>query len=267
MRRLARELLRKANLLASCRRAYRLLAGGARNAGWLLLGERKANGMPVPSPRLCFRSAASYSTSHFVASGQAGIDSIEHLLERTGSPLTRFRRLLDLGCGSGRIFRHLPASIQTSAVGVDIDREAVRWCARNLPGSFLCSRLSMPLPLEPASFDLVLAVAVVCHLNLAHQKQLLSEMERILEPGGTALVTIKGESRRREIPADLLNDFDGEIPVVVEPEHSGSRYCLAYHPGESLQRLLPPGLTLLERVPLGSRDTRQDACLLQKISG
>lgn len=262
MRRTVGALLGRLGLLRPVRRVYRLAVGRARTAAWLLGGTRTDGGIPVPPPHLCFRSAADYDTARFLATGRRGMESVGEMLADTGRPLPGFGRLLDLGCGCGRILRHLPPSGAPAAAGADIDEEAVRWCGRNLPGAFVRTGLSEPLPFGPESFDLVLAVAVICHLSLPHQRFLLREMGRILGPGGIALVTVKGPSRRHEIPSSLVGDFDAGRPVVVEPEFSGTRYCLAYHPPGALEGLLPPGLESIRRLPLGSRDTAQDACLL-----
>lgn len=262
MRRAVGALLGRLGLLRPARSAYRLAVGRVRTAAWLLGGKRTDCGIAVPPPHLSFRSAADYDTSRFLATGRRGIESVGEMLADMGRPLPGFGRLLDLGCGCGRILRHLPQSGGPAAVGADIDGEAVRWCGRNLPGAFVRTGLADPLPFGPESFDLVLAVAVICHLSLPHQRSLLREMGRILGPGGTALVTVKGPSRRYEIPSRLVGDFDAGRPVVVEPEFSGTRYCLAYHPTGALEGLLPPGLKSICRAPLGSRDTGQDVCLL-----
>jgi SAM-dependent methyltransferase len=261
MRRLAAGLLRRLGMLRAGRGAYRFLAGRSADAAWRLRGHLVGGGLPVPPPHLCFRAAASYDVPHFLATGRLGADSVRALLDGAGRPLSGFRRLLDLGCGCGRILRHLPGE-GPEVTGADIDAEAVRWCSGRLDGRFAQNDLGQPLPFDPGRFDLVIAVAVVCHLSLRHQRGLLEEMARVLSPGGVGLVTLKGRSRRDEVPPRLIPRFDSGRPAVVEPELSGSRYCLAYHPHGALKGLLPPAIRLLRRVPLGSRDTGQDACIL-----
>ena len=267
MRRALGTLLSRFGLLRIARRGYRFAVGRARTVAWILGGASDEKGIPVPPPHLCFRSAASYDTSHFLATGRQGMESLSRMLADIGRPLPGFCRLLDLGCGCGRIIRHLPVTGVPATVGADIDEAAVRWCRRSLTGKYVRSGLSDPLPFRGESFDLVLAIAVVCHLSIPLQRSLLRELERILAPDGVALVTVKGPSRREELPPRLLPEFDSGGPVVVEPEFSGTRYCLAYHPPGSLRHLLPAGLRMAARVPLGSTDTQQDACLLVRDGG
>jgi SAM-dependent methyltransferase len=62
-------------------------------------------------------------------------------------------RILEWGCGPGRIIRHLPGLLADRAVtvvGVDFSAESIEWCQRSIPGlTFECNNLQPPLPFEP----------------------------------------------------------------------------------------------------------------------
>jgi malonyl-CoA O-methyltransferase len=94
----------------------------------------------------------------------------------------RPRRAIDVGCGTGRW------TLRLNALGFDAS-EAMLRCAIPKPG--LAGRLAVAdaaaLPIADASADLV-----VCALTLGHLRgpeRALQEFARILQPGGSLLLT------------------------------------------------------------------------------
>jgi SAM-dependent methyltransferase len=92
-------------------------------------------------------------------------------------------RLLDLGCGPAHILGALPAGV--AYVGVDpsdayIDRAKRRWGDR---GEFRVGDGREPLG-SKASFDVVLAMGVLHHLDDAGCAALIGNAARSLAPGG-----------------------------------------------------------------------------------
>jgi len=100
------------------------------------------------------------------------------------------RRVLDLGCGTGYGTADL-ARMASSAVGVDLAPDAIRYAIRHFPATsdtprFLqCSATSVPFP--PASFDLITAFEVIEHLR--DWPALLAEAHRVLKPTGLLIVS------------------------------------------------------------------------------
>lgn len=104
-------------------------------------------------------------------------------------------RLLDWGCGHGRVTRHfLDHWRGAEIVGMDIDAEAIAWCRENLRGgSFEVAPLWPPSPLPDASLDAVFGISVMTHLTAEAQDAWLKELRRLLKPGGLALITFHGK--------------------------------------------------------------------------
>ncbi len=69
-----------------------------------------------------------------------------------GRSLGDHSRVLDWGCGCGRVARFFPADRAASFTGCDIDHDNVAWCRANLPGTFVPSTLRPPLPFS-SQFD------------------------------------------------------------------------------------------------------------------
>ena len=103
-------------------------------------------------------------------------------------------RILDWGCGCGRITRYLAAAGVLELRGCDIDAEAIAWCRRNLEGTFSVNAPEPPLPYADGELDVVVASSVFTHLARGHQEMWLRELQRILAPGGLLLASVSGET-------------------------------------------------------------------------
>ena len=97
-------------------------------------------------------------------------------------------RILDIGCGTGAILGYLPPDVDY--VGYDLNPRYVDDARHRYPGRgrFFCARVE-EAPEEPGSFDLVLALAILHHLDDSAAGRLLASAHRHLRPGG-ALVTL-----------------------------------------------------------------------------
>jgi len=106
------------------------------------------------------------------------------LLERH-RPGRRDLRILDVGCGTGVNQEFLRAYGRVA--GLDNAEEALRRCTRNGFGDVLMGDL-LRLPFRDASFDLVVAMDVIEHVD--EDEAVLKEALRILKPGGLLYVTV-----------------------------------------------------------------------------
>lgn len=93
-------------------------------------------------------------------------------------------KLVDLGCGSGRLATALSTKFTLSYTGIDIIRRLLDYAKSKAPNyEFICHReLSIPQP--DASADMVCAFSLFTHLLHAETYIYLEECKRILRPGG-----------------------------------------------------------------------------------
>jgi SAM-dependent methyltransferase len=104
-------------------------------------------------------------------------------------------RALDLGCGDGRFTAEL-ARAGAAVVGVEVAQSAVdRARAREPDLDFRLAPVGGPLGFEDGSFDLVWASEVIEHI--ADTARWLSEVRRVLAPGGRLLLTTPSHGRIR----------------------------------------------------------------------
>ena len=104
-------------------------------------------------------------------------------------------RALDLGCGVGDFAAEL-ARAGAEVVGIEVAEAALARARARHPGlDFRVARVDGPLPLPDGSFDLVWASEVIEHI--ADTARWLSEVRRVLAPGGRLLITTPSHGRLR----------------------------------------------------------------------
>ena len=131
-------------------------------------------------------------------------------------------RILDWGCGCGRLSRYWSSLPDSQLTGIDIDRDNANWCASNFPfGNFLGTQTHPPTPFEDDSFDLIIGISVFTHLREHDQKLWLKELYRITNPGGWVLTTIQGMSTacRMGLEIDKLLEWQRNGIQIISPNN------------------------------------------------
>jgi SAM-dependent methyltransferase len=99
----------------------------------------------------------------------------------------RHARVLDVGTSTGANLRLLVDMGYGDVTGLDPSEEAIRFCAeKGLPPVLKGSITDIPF--EAGGFDLVMATDVVEHVD--DDRRAVTEVARILKPGGVALFTV-----------------------------------------------------------------------------
>ncbi len=101
--------------------------------------------------------------------------------------------MLDLGCGQGDLTAVI-AGLGVEVLGVDVAEAAIARARRRHPQlAFTVTPFAGPLPLDDTAFDVVWASEVIEHV--ADTATWLSEVRRVLRPGGRLLVTTPNHGR------------------------------------------------------------------------
>lgn len=93
----------------------------------------------------------------------------------------------DLGCGNGRNLIYLSKTYGMRGFGCDISEEAISQAKKSavgLPLVFKSQSIAQPFPIEDNSETLILDMMTSHFLNMDQRKKFLSEILRILKPGG-----------------------------------------------------------------------------------
>lgn len=93
-------------------------------------------------------------------------------------------RVVDLGCGSGRLSTALHASMKISYFGTDIVQSLLDYAKTRAPGYEFALHRELSIPQPDASADLVSAFSLFTHLLQAETYIYLEDAVRVLKPGG-----------------------------------------------------------------------------------
>ena len=220
---------------------------------------------PIPPTSLIRLATGTPSIAWYVEGGQLAAESIREALGRQGAEIAEGQRLLDLGCGCGRVIRRW-AHTGARLYGTDYNARLIKWCRGHLPfGTFDTNDLTPPLSYDDDAFDVIYALSVLTHLPEALQLQWMDELARILKPSGFLIVTTHGERYLPQLIGDERQQFESGRLVVRHPGEVGSNRCGAYAPEQFVRTTLARGLTVAEFVPHGATgNPYQDLVVFQK---
>ena len=215
-----------------------------------------ADGLPMPPASLRFSSAGTDDEHWFLESGRLGAAVISEILQEFGHPLDRPFRILDFGCGCGRVLRQL-RHVDAQLTGSDWNRRAVRWCKAHLRfAEFRVGRREPPPQSsgadESASFNLIYAFSVFTHMPAELQRDWLLEFTERLVAGGLLVLSTHGDAFIDQLDeAERASYRRGEL-VVRSPDASGTNVCASYHPRGAFEALVPEELEIVCFRPEGA---------------
>lgn len=145
---------------------------------------------PFPPPDLMMHTSGLQRPQDFAIHG---LLIGRPFVEACPTPLNELESILDFGIGAGRLARMFKGFAGTY-VGVDIDRRNIEWITDNL--DYVAAVRTIPrraLPFGDAFFDAAVSVSVFTHMNARDCIFYLSELKRVVKPGGYILVSLQGE--------------------------------------------------------------------------
>jgi glycosyltransferase involved in cell wall biosynthesis/SAM-dependent methyltransferase len=121
---------------------------------------------------------------------------IKSYASRLGRSLTNDSRILDFGCGWGRISRFFLKEVWADNLyGIDVDPSVVEICKTTFKyGNFAVVNSYPPSEFRSGSIDLIYAYSVFSHLAEPIHIKWVEEFSRILKPSGLLIVTTQGRS-------------------------------------------------------------------------
>jgi SAM-dependent methyltransferase len=151
---------------------------------------------PLPTGNRIARVIGKDSDYYFRLGGYTTYQAmVRAVAAATGTNPADYRRVLDWGCGCGRVSRYFLDQPGCRLTGADVDADNVGWCRTNLPGgTWDVLPLRPPTTLPGGSFDLAIGVSVFTHLREPDQFAWLAELRRVIRPGGLALMTFHGRA-------------------------------------------------------------------------
>lgn len=167
--------------------------------------------IPIPPPLLRHRVHGNFDEQSFLDIGHTCATDIKTLVKSVGKDLYSFERVLDFGCGCGRILRFFhdhPPSCRFDAL--DIDAEMISWCRDNL--AFLAEWNTTdhlpPTSFKDDTFSFIYVISLFSHLDEYMQFLWLEELRRIVKPGHYVILSFHGGASVAELTAADRSVFE-----------------------------------------------------------
>jgi len=211
--------------------------------------ERDGFVLPPRSMRFCgqeFKDDAYYLKSARL--------EVQRLQRRAG--LAPGGRVLDVGCGPGRLATGLLAELGDAAsyTGVDVFRPAIDWCRRHLESRHPTYRFhhvdlandrynptgaavgaNVRLPVDDGAFDVVNLYSVFSHMYYGDIVAYLRELRRVVAPQGRIFLTAFVED---DVPNYAIN------PPGYRETWSGALHCVRFEREFFVEMLAEAGLSV-----------------------
>ncbi|PFU37172.1 methyltransferase [Bacillus cereus] len=152
------------------------------------------NGVPVPTfpPEEIQKQFVGASYEHALYEAYLFYSYIKTYAQNLSVPLNKESKVLDFGCGWGRIIRFLFKDVSDqNLLGIDVDPAMITLCNETL-GRGIYKTASPQPPVEfihDNSLDIIFAYSVFSHLSEATAENWIKEFSRILRPGGIFIAT------------------------------------------------------------------------------
>lgn len=230
------------------RKLQKRLRSGSLNTLSRLKGS--PDGLPLPPGRLMFLVQGTTNVQEFLTDGRSTALAVLDVLKGVGVAVDGSMRVLDFGCGCGRVIRHVHGMTGAECHGSDYNPQLIDWCKHNLRfATFEVNGATPPLPHPNDQFDVIYALSVFTHFPEALQWAWLSELSRVLKPGGHLLMTTHGESFLPYMSEEDRKTFRSGRLVVREQGPVGSNPFFAAHPPGYVKKHLPCDLAIVNFVP------------------
>lgn len=242
-----------------------IFADGATLVDADMPGRSEDDNLPIPAAVLRYLVAHTEDLDWFLRLGKLGAQTLVDILARQGETLDQFPKVLDFGCGCGRVLRYLKDSPKVELHGTDCNAKAIQWCQQHLPfAKFSVNSLEPPLAYPDGMFNLIYVFSIFTHLTESLQSRWLDELRRVMAPGGYLILTLHGDKKAETLDPAERREYEKGNLVVREPNVVGSNYCMVYHPESYVRRVLTRGFEVIDFVPEGAKgNPPQDAYLLR----
>jgi ubiquinone/menaquinone biosynthesis C-methylase UbiE len=153
---------------------------------------RAYNDHDFPVPPRHLRFGYGVTAEEYLSLGETHVNTMISLANSSDFFFQEGNRVLDFGCGAGRMIRWLDRAAPHCEIwGVDINARCIKWCQQNLspPFKFATITTTPHLPFEDRYFDFIYCGSVFTHIDDLADAWLL-ELRRVTAPGGRIFITV-----------------------------------------------------------------------------
>ncbi len=150
------------------------------------------------------------------------------------------KRILDLGCGSGRHIVYL-VKHGFEVYGIDIAPRGLQitkdWLKKEkLRANLKIGNVYKKLPYKNNSFDALISTQTLHHNRIGNIRKLIKEIERILKPKGLIFITVSKKGSIKDIPKEKLWKIKFIAPRTFVPLSHNEKGLIHYWFNKKLLR-------------------------------
>ena len=173
--------------------------------------------------------------------------------------------ILDIGCGNGK---NMGTREDCQYIGIDICKNLIQQASSKPNCNYLVSNC-LTIPLPDNSMDYIMSIAVIHHLSTPERRlQSLMEMNRLLKPGGKALIYVWAFEQpkfKNELEQDVMVKWSLQKKYNTENQQDDilNRYYHLFREKE-LEDMIDKidGLTIIEN----GNQCHNWFCIIQKTN-
>jgi len=179
------------------------------------------------------------------------------------------KKILDWGCGPGRIIRHLPNVIGNGCeyFGTDYNEKTIDWCSKNLKSiQFNKNTLKAQLPYKDNFMDVIYGLSIFTHLSENLHYEWYKELYRVLKPNGILFITTQGNNFKVKMTNSEIKNYNEGNLVVRGNVKEGHRTYSAFQPAVFMQKLFKNAeiVSFIETKPESNTWLPQDIWIVKK---
>ena len=195
-----------------------------------------------------------FDTDDYFNSGKKNALTFKDGISRHKPSLLSGKKILDYGCGHGRICRYIPKLFSPSKfVVADVWDGAVNFCAEEFKATPFLITDEKSLSTYNEKFDVIFAYSVFTHLPPSSFNFYISDISKCLEDDGIILFTTKGEYDAKTRGISLTDSYNYSVNVIPNETKGrlpGSKYAVMIVTRQFVENALNSvGLKLLEHLP------------------
>jgi SAM-dependent methyltransferase len=169
---------------------------------------------------------------HYFGVGQGALSAVLRALDTVG--MERPRRILDFGCGHGRVMRGFRAAFpEAEILASDLDASAVAHCAAAFGALPVRTSTNIDHLEEVQDVDLVWCGSVLTHLDAPQWPRLLAYFARALSPAGVAVVTVSGRGVALRLAQVTSYGLTPKARAKLLEAYQSSGFGYQDYPGQS----------------------------------
>lgn len=142
---------------------------------------------------------------HYLSTGLSALGTIDEALHASGRSMP-VKRILDFGCGYGRVLRMLKAHFgEAELFAAELKSAALTYCESTFAVQGIESSADFKQIEKPGQFDLIWCSSLIPHIDEISSMDLLRYFYDSLAPGGTCVFSTHGLGSLEALKAGLFS--------------------------------------------------------------